>query len=168
MIERAKRRNRLLTGLFALSLIALATTVRSATVEDVRLTDLDAKTHRIGDYRGKWVVVNYWATWCPPCLEELPELVKFHEDHKDTDGIVLGVNSEDISQARLREFLDDFFVTYPIIPSDPSPVSPFGPIPGLPVTYVISPEGEVVARQIGGVTQKAIENFIDGWNVEKR
>lgn len=168
MIERANRRNRLLSGLFALSLMFLTTVASSAAIEDVTLTDLDGEVHRIGDYRGKWVIVNYWATWCPPCLEELPELVKFYEDHKDSDGIVLGVNSEDISDERLREFLDSFLVTYPIIPSAPGPMSPFGPLPGYPVTYVISPEGEVVARQMGGVTQKAIESFIDRWNVEKR
>jgi thiol-disulfide isomerase/thioredoxin len=168
MIELVTRRSRLLTGLFALSVAFLATAAPLAAVENVKLTDLDGETHRIGDYRGKWIIVNYWATWCPPCLEEIPELVKFHEDHKDTDGIVLGVNSEDISAERLREFLDSFFVTYPIIPSESSATSPFGPIPALPVTYVISPEGEVVARQIGGVTQNAIESFIERWNVEKR
>jgi thiol-disulfide isomerase/thioredoxin len=167
MSELAPLIRRLLTGLFALSVASLTTAAPSAAIEDVRLTDLDGEIHRIGDYQGKWVIVNYWATWCPPCLQEIPELVKFHEDHKDTDAVVLGVNSEDISAERLREFVDGFFVTYPIIPSEPSSMSPFGPLPGLPLTYVISPEGEVVARQLGGVTEEAIESFIERWNVEK-
>jgi thiol-disulfide isomerase/thioredoxin len=141
---------------------------RVAAIEDVTLTDLAGEAHRIGDYRGKWVVVNYWATWCPPCLEEIPELVQFHEEHKDTDAVVLGVNSEDIAPERLRQFIDSFLVTYPVIPSEPSASSPFGPLPGLPITYVISPEGEVVARQLGGVTQAAIEEFMERWNMEKR
>jgi thiol-disulfide isomerase/thioredoxin len=135
---------------------------------DVVFTDLDGKVHRIGDYRGKWVIVNYWATWCPPCLEEIPELVQFHEEHKDTDAVVLGVNSEDITPERLREFVDSFLVTYPVIPAEPSASSPFGPLPGLPITFLVSPEGEVVARQIGGVTREAIERFIESWNMENR
>ena len=59
------------------------------------LPDLDGKMHSLADYRGKWVIVNYWATWCPPCQEEIPDLVNFHDSHKDDDAVVLGINLED-------------------------------------------------------------------------
>ncbi len=127
---------------------------------DFSLKDIDGKTHRLSDYRGKWVLVNYWATWCPPCLEEIPELVHFHEEHKDNDAVVLGVNFEKIKVEKLRTFIEEYFVIYPVLLTEPSPTSPLGPITGLPTSFLISPGGELVATKIGPVTIKSIENLI--------
>ncbi|MEW8429404.1 MAG: TlpA family protein disulfide reductase, partial [gamma proteobacterium symbiont of Ctena orbiculata] len=66
----------------------------AAETVDFELPGLDGKRYRLSDYRGKWVLVNYWATWCPSCREELPELEVFHNNHKDTDAVVLGVAME--------------------------------------------------------------------------
>ncbi|NOX76307.1 MAG: TlpA family protein disulfide reductase [Gammaproteobacteria bacterium] len=142
-----------------LSLLTL-NTARAEAV-DFSLPDMYGKMHKLSDYRGKWVVVNYWATWCPPCLSELPELVAFHEDHKDTDAVVLGVNFESISAKGLRQFSEEYFMNYPVLLSKPGPDSALGPIPGLPTTYLISPEGEIIARQVGEITAKLITDFID-------
>ncbi len=127
---------------------------------DFSLPDMNGKMYKLSDYRGKWVVVNYWATWCPPCLSEIPELVAFHEDHKDTDAVVLGVNFESISAKGLQQFSEEYFMNYPVLLSKPGPDSALGPIPGLPTTYLISPEGEIVARQVGEITAKLITDFI--------
>ncbi len=124
------------------------------------LLDVQGATHNLSDYRGKWVVVNYWATWCPPCLTEIPELVDFHEDRKDKDAVVLGVNFEDISLNALKQFSEEYFMNFPVLRSKPGPDSALGPIPGLPTTYLVSPEGEVVARQVGPVTAELIADFI--------
>ena len=124
------------------------------------LPDLAGKQHALADYKGKWVIVNYWATWCPPCQEEIPDLVDFHERHKDTDAVVLGVNFEDIGSEQLGAFVDSFMITYPVLRSEPLAETPLGPIPGLPTTYIIAPDGSAVARQVGPVTGKQLDDYI--------
>jgi thiol-disulfide isomerase/thioredoxin len=126
---------------------------------DFTLEDLEGKPVSLSDFRGKWVIVNYWATWCPPCLEEIPDLVQLYEDNRDTL-VVLGVDFEEVNTQYLREFVDSHFMTYPIVRSEPLPVTPLGPVLGLPTTYIISPEGERIARQEGPVTREAIEAYL--------
>jgi len=128
---------------------------------DFILTDLDGKQRSLSEFRGKWVVVNYWATWCPPCLDEIPDLVEFHEKHKDHDAVVLGVNYEEVNREYLQEFVESHFMTYPVLPMEPVPVTPLGPVMGLPTTYIISPQGERVDRQEGPITGAAIEAFLE-------
>ena len=84
----------LLLSVYSLSLYAV----------DMSMTDLKGKESKISDYLGKWVVVNYWATWCPPCREEMPELQAFHDDHEKTDGVVLGFNTEVISPPECTKY----------------------------------------------------------------
>jgi len=128
------------------------------------LIDLNGKNHTLKDYAGKWVVVNYWATWCPPCLDEIPELVEFHDKHKDKDAVVLGIDFEEVDDKYLRQFVEENFISYPVLKSKPAARSPFGLIHGLPTTFLISPKGEVVASKTGGVTLKDLEDSIVFFN----
>ncbi len=147
---------RLLTVIFAV----LFTATGYAEPVDYRLPDLNGKEHSLADYRGKWVIVNYWATWCPPCQEEIPDLVEFHDRHKNGDAVVVGINFEDIGEEQLRTFVDSFLISYPILRSEPLPVTPLGSIPGLPTTFIIAPDGTPVARQVGPVTGEQLEDYI--------
>lgn len=133
---------------------------------DFSLSDLDGKQRKLSEYRGKWVVVNYWATWCPPCLSEIPELIEFHEKHMDKDAVVIGVNFEDIGMVELKEFTQDYFINYPIVQEKPAAKSVLGSISGLPTSFLISPQGEIIAVQTGPVTAKMIEDFIDGQKID--
>ncbi|HID47072.1 MAG TPA: TlpA family protein disulfide reductase [Chromatiaceae bacterium] len=130
---------------------------------DFSYPDLDGKIHRLSDYRGKWVVVNYWATWCPPCLEELPELEVFHDGHKDRDALVLGLNMENIRVEKLRTFVEEQFLSYPVLRVGSRPGLPLGRVPGLPTTFLVSPEGDVVARMVGPIDGKIVEAFISNY-----
>jgi thiol-disulfide isomerase/thioredoxin len=127
------------------------------------LVALDGSKHNLNQYRGKWLVVNYWATWCPPCIAEMPDLQSFHDEHADKDAMVIGINAELISQDRLQTFLEDYFISYPVFMSKPGQQSELGLIPGLPTTFLVTPQGEVAARQIGPVTGEMIEQFIHNW-----
>ena len=127
---------------------------------DFTLADLDGKPVSLSDFRGKWVIVNYWATWCPPCLEEIPDLVELYEDNRDTI-VVLGIDFEEVNKDYLREFVDSHMISYPVMNTEPVPVTALGPVMGLPTSYIISPEGELLARQEGPVTREAIEKYIE-------
>ncbi len=146
------------TGLFLMALLLIP--VSATAGSDFTLPGIDGKTYRLSDYRGKWVVVNYWATWCPPCRAEIPDLVEFHERNRERGAVVLGVAYEQISVEQLRKFADKYAINYPILKAEPGSSEVLGPIEGLPTTYLVSPEGEVVARQSGLVTGEAIERFI--------
>ena len=146
----------------ALLLLGLFTAITAfADPVDFTLNDVDGKPRSLSEFRGKWVIVNYWATWCPPCLDEIPDLVEFHEKHKDKDAVVLGINFEEADREQLLEFVDQHFMTYPVLSMDPVPVTPLGPVLGLPTTYIISPQGERVARQEGPITGAAIEAYLE-------
>lgn len=146
----------LVAGVLALA----AMTAQAAQPVDFELLDLDGKEVRLSDFRGKWVLVNYWATWCPPCLEELPELESFYNKHKDERAVVLGINMEDIGTESLRQFVEEQFLSYPILRGASVMPGVLGPVSGLPTSYLVSPRGEVVAQQTGPVTERAISKFI--------
>jgi thiol-disulfide isomerase/thioredoxin len=146
----------------ALLLLGVFTAITAfADPVDFTLNDVNGNPRSLSEFRGKWVIVNYWATWCPPCLDEIPDLVEFHEKHKDKDAVVLGINFEESDPAYLHEFVDTHFMSYPVLNMEPVPVTPLGPVLGLPTTYIISPQGERVARQEGPITAEAIEAFLE-------
>jgi len=151
-----------LTCILALSIIST-----SLFAVDMDLTKIDGSIDKLSQYKGKWVVVNYWATWCPPCVEEMPELQAFHDDHHETDAVVIGINSEKVEDAKLLKFLDDYFITYPSYVSQPAYETALGTLPGLPTTYLVSPKGNVEARQVGGITKEMLENYIENWKETK-
>ena len=139
---------------------AMVTHLHAAESVEYALEDLQGRMQSIQDYRGRWVVVNFWATWCPPCLEEIPDLVHFHDDHHEKDAVVLGINMEDIERSKLEAFVDDYLISYPVMPLPAKARTPFGRILGLPTTFLIDPEGRPVARQDGPVSAEMIEKFM--------
>ena len=133
-----------------------------AQAEPIEFTgvDINGKELRLSDYRGKWVLVNYWATWCMPCVKELPELEAFHNKHKEGKAVVLGLNMESIKLEKLRGFVKDKLVTYPIAQVKMTVDTPFGAVYGMPTSFLINPKGEIAARESGILTAKLVEDFI--------
>lgn len=139
--------------------LLLALTVTWAQAADFRVTDIKGKVHTLSGYKGKWVLVNYWATWCPPCLEEIPDLIALHEDKKN-NLVVIGVAMDYRDPKQVIDFAEGLFVDYPIVLGNPKVVSQIGPIQGLPTTYLYNPEGKMVAQQVGAITRAAVESYI--------
>jgi peroxiredoxin len=125
-----------------------------ATPRDVLLTDLDGRHFRIGDYRDKVVLVNFWAAWCAPCAEEIPQFVAMQNKYRNQGLQVVGVSVEDV-ESELRAFCVKNHVNYPIVPGDQSVADSFGGVLGLPTTILIGKNG-VIYRKYSGAT-----NFAD-------
>lgn len=133
----------------------------NAPLNDLDLKDLDGKLHKLSDYRGKWIVVNYWATWCPPCRHEIPDLVDFHNRHKGSDAVVLGVNHEYATIQELKNFKKKYKMSYPVLQGTPRTPSIDRQIRGLPTTYLVNPEGQIVAVQSGPISADMLESYIN-------
>ena len=124
-----------------------------------KLTDTDGKTHTLEGYKGKWVLVNFWATWCPPCQEEIPDLIALHGDKKN-NLVVIGIAMDYRNARQVTDFADGLLVDYPIVLGNAQVASQIGPIQGLPTTYLYNPDGKMVAQQVGAITREAVESFI--------
>ncbi|RRU09044.1 TlpA disulfide reductase family protein [Stenotrophomonas sp. 278] len=128
------------------------------TVESPRLVlpAVDGSTYDLAAHRGKWVVVNFWATWCAPCRKEMPELSALHAMREEIE--VVGLAYEDIEVDDMKAFLKERPVTYPIVLVDTyNPPEDFAIPRGLPMTYLIAPDGKVAKEFLGPVTAADIE-----------
>ena len=124
------------------------------------LVDSKGRTHSLAQYKGKWVLVNFWATWCPPCLEEIPDLVALHENKKN-NLVVLGIAMDYQDPKTVLQFADQMMVSYPIILGDSKTAGQIGALTGLPTTYLYNPQGKMVAYNVGALTRQAVENYIN-------
>ncbi|WP_321323956.1 TlpA disulfide reductase family protein [Thiomicrorhabdus sp.] len=152
------------TFMIAMSfLVSMNTSYAKEQSQDVEFVDLDGKSIHLSDYKGKWVIINLWATWCPPCLVEIPDLVMFQDAHKGKDAVVLGVNYESNDPQKVKNFAESQMINYPVVRFKgkvDGKTTPFGPLKGLPTTYMVTPEGDVVAARVGMVDQKMLDTFM--------
>ncbi len=126
---------------------------------DFTMTALDGTSYTLSELRGKWVLVNWWATWCGPCVTEMPYLQRI-ADERAEQVIVLGVNLSE-SREQVETFAAEHAISFPLLldPADAT-VTDYG-VTGLPQTLIISPEGDIAARQFGVLSPETFESTLD-------
>lgn len=127
---------------------------------DFTLNNLAGEPVQAADYRGQWLILNYWATWCAPCRDEIPELVRFQKEHDNVQ--ILGIAYEDASVEKLQNFAADFDVNYPLLTMDiydPPAFAQEGGL-GLPTTIVYTPEGMRHKKHMGPIDYKGLQELI--------
>jgi cytochrome c biogenesis protein CcmG, thiol:disulfide interchange protein DsbE len=118
-----------------------------------------AQTGSVDDYRGQWVLVNFWASWCTPCRDEAPALEQFHRRHQANDFTVLGVDSQDNSDDALG-FVDDYGLTYPSLQDGSGNYHDDLGMTGYPESVLLDPDGRVALYQPGPFTEKMLDDRV--------
>ena len=143
---------------------------------DFELKDQYGKTHKLSDYKGKVVFLNFWATWCPPCKMEMPDIQKIYEKYEKqgekSDVVVLSVAAPNTQDEKdidgIKSFLEENGYTYPVLMDDGGYTFGAYRISSLPTTFMIDKEGNVFGYVQGGLTQEAMESIIEQTITGKR
>jgi cytochrome c biogenesis protein CcmG, thiol:disulfide interchange protein DsbE len=129
---------------------ALAVGTGSAEAPDFALRTLDGEVVALEDLRGQVVLVNFWATWCPPCRVEMPGFERVYRDRRDEGFIIVGISTDRSGSAGVREFLEQRGVTFPVAMATDAVVRDFGGVRALPTSFLIDREG-IVRHQVRGM-----------------
>lgn len=125
------------------------------------LTDLQANRQiSLADYRGQVVLVNLWATWCPPCKEEMPALEAFYRKHRDDGFVIVAINDGDPT-ADVSQFVEEYGLTFPVWldPTYNATEQAFKTL-NLPSSFVIDREGTIVLSWVGGINRRSLEKYV--------
>lgn len=131
----------------------------SRTTADFALPDLSGKTVRLSDFKDRVVLVDFWATWCLPCLAELPDLMALYRKYKDRGFTIVGISMDDMGKEVVGPFVRENQVPYPILLTGLDPVEGY-PVRGLPTAYLIDRRGHVVKKYVGFKSPEGLEQDV--------
>lgn len=132
----------------------------SSPAPDFSLQSLDGKTTRLSDFRGKAVLLNFWATWCGPCKIEMPWFVDFQKQYGSQGLQIVGIAMDDASKEDIAKFAKDMGVNYPILIGKESVGDQYGGVPALPETFVVARNGKILEKIIGLRGKGEIDDII--------
>lgn len=141
---------------------ALASGIKAA--PDFSLPDLKGKKVKLSDFRGKVVILDFFATWCPPCRAEIPHFVALYKQHKDRGLVIIGVSLDQGGVRVVESFVKKYGINYTILMEDQKVVKNYGGIRGIPTTFVIDKQGGIYKKYVGyrdkSVFEKDIQELI--------
>ncbi|VAX22881.1 hypothetical protein MNBD_NITROSPINAE01-767 [hydrothermal vent metagenome] len=129
--------------------LAKTLAVGSSKAMDFTLPSLDGEMVSLSGLRGKWVMLNFWATWCGPCVVEIPMLNNLYKKLKKENFEILAVNIENLSDEKIKTFVSDLAMSFPVLLDKSQEIQRLYGIKSLPYTYIIDPDGNVVAKADG-------------------
>jgi thiol-disulfide isomerase/thioredoxin len=139
----------------AAQICILAAILAAGAANAFELTDTSGARHRLADYKGRYVVLNFWATWCVPCIQEIPEIAAFRREHREV--VVIGVAIDAADVAKTKQFAAKVGHDYPLVISDDAVEKQLGAMRALPTTRIYDPAGKVVYDKPGRVDGKFLE-----------
>ena len=139
--------------------VATSATAQHLPAPDFTLPQLDGHDLRLSSYRGKVVLLDFWATWCDPCREEIPHLVELQQRYGESGLQIIGVSMDDSSDP-VRPFSQQFHMNYPIVMGTAQTGAMYGGILGLPIAFLIGRDGRIYAKHIGATSAEVFEKEI--------
>lgn len=130
----------------------------SVSAPDLSLKDLNGNRINTGDYRGKIVLVNFWAAWCVPCAKEIPDFMKLEQKYGGKLQVI-GISIDD-NESELRAFYKNHNMDYPVVRGDQKIADAYGGVPGLPTTYIVDQENHIRGRQVGSTDFPRLEQQV--------
>ena len=115
---------------------------------EIKLNDTDGGPHRLSDFRGKIVFLNFWTTWCPTCRIEMPSMEKLHQQFKNTDFAMMTINLQE-SVSRVKEFFKEFKLTFTALMDTGGDVGVMFSINQIPTTYILDKKGRIIGKALG-------------------
>jgi cytochrome c biogenesis protein CcmG/thiol:disulfide interchange protein DsbE len=129
-------------------------------VPDFELDRMNGDTFHLDAHRGEVVVVNFWATWCPPCREEIPGFVKLQKEYGDDGLTIVGVSMDDGGFSTVRPFADKMNINYPLVMDDGKVGRAYGPVRALPSTFVVGPDGMIQHVRSGYLPEAQLRAWV--------
>lgn len=128
----------------------------SCSKPDPVLHDVQGNSVPVSELKNKWVIINYWATWCGHCLEEIPELNRFYKDNQGKNILLFGVSYDVLSLTRLKFAVSAMHIEFPVLTDDPAQELGIDGTDVVPVTFIINPKGVVVKEIFGPNTEESL------------
>ena len=144
-----------LLTLLTISMVSTACALKAEPAPAFDLQDLNGKSVKLSDFKGKVVILDFWATWCPPCRAEIPHFVELQNEYRDKGLVVVGVSLDQGGPGVVSSFVKQQGINYPIVMGDDSVTSKYGDIQAIPTTFVIDSNGNIVGKH-EGFTDKGV------------
>lgn len=121
------------------------------------LKDLNGRNVRLSDYKGKVVLVNFWASWCPPCKMEIPGFQRVYAANKDRGFVIIGIATDDVSPL----FIKDMGMTYPVVMADDKVIRDYGNISGIPTSFLVGRDGRIIKKVMGIYFESSLKSDLE-------